>query len=206
MWIYSSWSVLGRNGFLVHPHQIVKPSPEGMDVSMKTCTIVLEFLTVLCTDTAISTEGDPRMSGRLEGTSGKHVVQLVSADFKGASKFVSYLKFCLSFSWRAAEGSGDTKGVGAECNHYEISVRDTSGSNITLTVVTETRSGRQLLFDNCVFSIERILICDGGAPIDVMKVALDHIEGAVYQDDSGVSNAKKREISWHCVSAATCQL
>ena len=62
---------------------------------MKTCTIVLELLTVLCTDAAISTGGDPRVPGRLEGISGKHVVQLVSADFKGASKFVSYLKLCL---------------------------------------------------------------------------------------------------------------
>ena len=87
--------MLGRNGILVHRHQNVKPSPGDMDVSMKTCTIVLELLTVLCTDAASSTGGDPRVPGRLEGISGKHVVQLVSADFKGASKFVSYLKLCL---------------------------------------------------------------------------------------------------------------
>ena len=54
---------------------------------------MLKLLTVLCTDAAISTGRDPRVPGRLEGISGK--VQLVSADFKGASKFVSYLKFCL---------------------------------------------------------------------------------------------------------------
>ena len=87
--------MLGRNGILVHRHQNVKPSPESMDVSMKTCTIVLELLTVLCTDAAISTGRDPRVSGRSEGTSGKNVVHFVSADLKGASKFVSYLKFCL---------------------------------------------------------------------------------------------------------------
>ena len=66
-----------------------------MDVSMKTCGIVLEFLTVLCTDTAISTGRDPRVSGRFEGISGKYI-RHVSANFKGASKFVSNLK-CLKF-------------------------------------------------------------------------------------------------------------
>ena len=65
-----------------------------------------------------------------------------------------------------------------------MSVRDASRSNITLTVVTERHSRRQLLFDNCIFSIETILICDGGASIDVTKVTLDHIEVAVHQDDS----------------------
>ena len=53
---------------------------------------VLEFLTVLCTDTALSTGLDPPVPRRLEGTSGKHV-QLVSANFKGASKSFSYQKF-----------------------------------------------------------------------------------------------------------------
>ena len=67
--------------------------PKGMDVSMKICAIVLELLTVLCTDTAISTGCDPRVPERLglEGTSGKHT-QLVSANFKDSSKFGSYLK------------------------------------------------------------------------------------------------------------------
>ena len=38
------------------------------------------------------------------------------------------------------------------------------------------------------------------------KVALNHIESAaVYQDDSGVPNTKQPDISWHRVSAATCQ-
>ena len=54
------------------------------------------------------------------------------------------------------------------------------------------------MFDNCILSIESILICDGGAPIEVTKVALDHIEVAVHQDDSsGVSNSKQPESSWH---------
>ena len=56
-------------------------------------------------------------------------------------------------------------------------------------------------------SILSIRICDSGIPIDVTKVALDHIEVAVHQDDiSGVSNAKQPESSWHRVRAATCQL
>ena len=39
------------------------------------------------------------------------------------------------------------------------------------------------------------------------KVALDHIEVAVHQNDSSsVPNTKQPESSWHRVSAATCQL
>ena len=53
-------------------------------------------------------------------------------------------------------------------------------------------NGRQWLFGNCAFKIdiESIPICDGGgAPIDVTKVTLDHIEVAVHQNDSsGVPN------------------
>ena len=55
------------------------------------------MLTVLCTDSAISSGRDPRVFGRFEGISGKDV-QLVSANLKGASRFVTYLKylkFCL---------------------------------------------------------------------------------------------------------------
>ena len=63
-----------------------------MDVSMKMSAIVLELLTVQCTDAVIFTGRDPRVPGRLEGISGKHV-QLVSAHFEGSSKFVSYLKY-----------------------------------------------------------------------------------------------------------------
>ena len=55
--------------------------------------------TVLCTDGAISTGRDPRVPGGLEGISSIHV-QLVSANFKCVSKFVSYLKFCPCFNAR----------------------------------------------------------------------------------------------------------
>ena len=55
----------------------------------------MNLLTVLCTESAISTgRDDPRMPGGLEGISSINV-QLVSANSKGGSKFVSYLKFCL---------------------------------------------------------------------------------------------------------------
>ena len=40
---------------------------------MKMCAIVLELLTVLCTDAVISTGREPRVPGRLEGISGEHV-------------------------------------------------------------------------------------------------------------------------------------
>jgi hypothetical protein len=56
------------------------------------------------------------------------------------------------------------------------------------------------LLSDCTFKldIESISICDGGAPIYVTKVALDHIEVAVDQDDSsGVPNTNQPESSWH---------
>ena len=73
------------------------------------------------------------------------------------------------------------------------------------------RNGRQMLFGNCTFNIEGIPICDGGTLICVAKVALDHAEVAIHQDDgssSGVPNTKQRlrEHSWHRVSGATCKL
>ena len=54
---------------------------------------------------------------------------------------------------------------------------------------------RDAVGGNCcsvtVFSIESIPICDGGTPIDVTKVALDHSEVAIHQgDSSGVANTK----------------
>ena len=57
---------------------------------MKTYAAVFELLTVL---SAISTR-DSRVPAKLlvKGISGKHV-QLVSANSKGASKFVSYQKY-----------------------------------------------------------------------------------------------------------------
>ena len=46
----------------------MKSSPEGMDVSMKMCAILVhELLTVSCTDAVISIGRDLRMSGGLEG-------------------------------------------------------------------------------------------------------------------------------------------
>ena len=47
---------------------------------MKTCAIVLELLTVLCTDAAISSGRDPRVSERSEGIPGIDV-RLVSSRF-----------------------------------------------------------------------------------------------------------------------------
>ena len=59
-----------------------------------------------------------------------------------------------------------------------------------------------MLFGNCIFSIESILICDGCTPIHVTKIALDHIEVAVHQEDSrGLPNTKQPESSWHRASA-----
>ena len=69
-----------------------------MDVSMKTCAIVLELLTVLCTDAAISSGRDPRVSERSEGIPGIDV-RLVSSRFykvdQNLSLYLKYLKFCL---------------------------------------------------------------------------------------------------------------
>jgi hypothetical protein len=81
-------------------------------------------------------------------------------------------------------------------------------NDLTVRVFTddERRSGRQL-FCNGTFNVKCIPICDGGTPIHVMKVALDHIEVAVKQNDSsGSPNTKQPESSWHRVRAATCQL
>ena len=63
------------------------------------------------------------------------------------------------------------------------------------------------MFCNRTFDIESIPICDGGTAIHVTKVALDHIEITVHQDDSsGVPNRKQPESSWHSASGATFQL
>ena len=68
------------------------------------CQLCLNLLTVLCTDAVISTGRDSRAPGELEGISNIHA-QLVSANFKGVSKFVSNLKFCPYFHarWRDLE-------------------------------------------------------------------------------------------------------
>ena len=63
------------------------------------------------------------------------------------------------------------------------------------------------MFGNFTFNIEGIPICDGGTPIHVTKVAVDHIDVAVHHDDSsGGPNTKQPEVSWHRVSGATSQL
>ena len=59
-----------------------------MHISKKTCAIMLELLTVLCTDLdadiSTVTGRDPRVSGRLEDISGKDI-NFLSANFKSAS-------------------------------------------------------------------------------------------------------------------------
>jgi hypothetical protein len=76
--------------------------------------------------------------------------------------------------------------------------------NNDLTVVADRR---RLLFGSCTFEVENVPIRDGGTPIHVTEVTLDHIEVAVHQDDSCVvPNTKQPESSWHRVSGATCQL
>ena len=72
----------------------------------KKCQLCLNLLTVLCIDAVISTGRDSRAPGELEGISNIHA-QLVSANFKGVSKSISYLKFCLYFDgrWRDLERS-----------------------------------------------------------------------------------------------------
>ena len=92
---------------------------------------------------------------------------------------------------------------------FKISTLDASRTNKDLTFVAddERRGGRQLLFGNCTFNIESILVCDGGTPIHVTEVALDHIDVAVHQDDSSfVPNTEQPESSWHSVSGATFKL
>ena len=187
----------------------MKSSPKGMDVSMKTGAFVLELLTVLCTDTAISTGCDSRVPGRLEGISGKHI-RLVSANFKGASKFVSYpkyMKLYLCHVHDARRRDLEIPGGLALNVTTIISALDPSRLNNDLT---ERRSGRQRLSGNCTFKfdIESIPICDSRTPIHVTKVPLDHVEVTVQHEDSisGVPNAKQPESSWHRAGASICQL
>ena len=92
---------------------------------------------------------------------------------------------------------------------FKISTLDASRTNKDLTFVAddERHGGRQLLFGNCTFNIESIPVCDGGTPIHVTEVALDHIDVAVHQDDSSfVPNTEQPESSWHSVSGATFKL
>ena len=58
-------------------------------------------------------------------------------------------------------------------------------NDLTVVADNERRSGRRLLFDDGIFNVESISIWDGGTPIYVTKVALDHSEVAIHQDYSG---------------------
>jgi hypothetical protein len=59
---------------------------------------------------------------------------------------------------------------------------------------TQRSSWQQRLTSNCTFKdIERISICDGGTPILVTKIALDHVEVAFHQDDS---RGAPKTVSW----------
>lgn len=67
--------------------------------------------------------------------------------------------------------------------------------------LTERRGG-QRLSGNCTFKfdVESIPISDGDTPIHVTKVALNHVEVAVDQEDSScVPNTNQLERSWHIV-------
>ena len=55
---------------------------------------------------------------------------------------------------------------------------------ITVVADDERHSGRRLWFGNDIFNVESIPICDGGTPVNVTKVALDHSEGTIHHDDS----------------------
>ena len=98
-------------------------------------------------------------------------------------------------------------------NSLQIRALDASRPKSDLTVVTDNERRGELqpfkLLVNSTFNIESISIftSDGGTPIHVTKVTLDHIEVAVHKDDScGVPNTKQPESSWwHPVSAAICQ-
>ena len=59
-----------------------------------------------------------------------------------------------------------------------------STNDLTVVADYERYSGRRLWFGNGIFDVESIPICDGGTPIDVTKVALDHSEIAIHHDDS----------------------
>ena len=60
-------------------------------------------------------------------------------------------------------------------------------NNLTVVADDERRSGRRLLFwiGNGIFNVECIPITDGGTPIHVTKVALDHSEVTTHEYDIG---------------------
>ena len=54
-------------------------------------------------------------------------------------------------------------------------------NDLTVVADNERHSGR---LGNGICNVESIPICDGGTPIDVTKVALDHNEVTIHQGDS----------------------
>ena len=121
---------------------------------------------------------------------------------------LSYLKLCLYHVHDARRRDLEIPWWLALNETFKISALDVSRTNKDHTVADdERRGGRELLFGNCAFNIESIPVCDGGTPVHVTEVALDHINIAIHQDDSScVPNRKQPESSWHRVSGATCQL
>ena len=153
----------------------------------------MNLLTVLCTDSAISTGCDPRVPGGLESISGIHG-QLVSANSKCVSKFLSYLKSCpyhvLEARLKDLEIPGWLKLNQIIINQCSRCFQDLI-NDLTVVADDERDSGRRLWFGNGIFNVESIPICDGGTPIDVTKAAMDHSEVAIHQDDSsGAPNTK----------------
>ena len=144
------------------------------------------MLTVVCTDAAISTGRDPRVLGGLEVISNIHI-QAVSANSKCVSKFVSYPNSCPYHVFEARLKDLEIPGwlmlnqiIIIQCSRFfQDPIND-----LTVVADYERHSGRRLWFGNGVFNVKSIPICDGGAPIDATKVALDHSEVAIYHDDS----------------------
>ena len=140
---------------------------------------------MLSIDAVISTGRDSRVLGGLEAISSIHV-QLVSANFNGPSKFVSYLKFCLYHVFDARRRDLEIPGW-LTLNKIVINQRSRCVqdpiNDFTVVADDERHSGRRLWFGNGISNVESIPICDGGTPIDVTKVALDHSEVAVHEGD-----------------------
>ena len=98
----------------------------------------------------------------------------------------------VSGSGRSTEGLGGNGKVGAD--HYTKS--GLWKLQNLIKKLTQRHSGQQRLFGNCTFkfAIGSISIYDGGTPIQVTKIASDHVEVAINQDDHsrGVPNT----IAW----------
>ena len=137
----------------------------------------LNLLTVLGTDAAISMCRDSRVP---EGISGIHG-QLVSANFKVVSKFVSYLKSC---PYHVFEARLKDLEIPRWLTLNQIIINQCPGcfqdpiNDLTVVADDERHGGGRLWFGNGIFNVESIPICDGGTPIDVTKVAIHHEDGS----------------------------